>query len=381
MSRSVKREVSAEENCLQNASKTDDGQLEARYECPICYCWLNEPILTKCGHRFCRKCITDWLNEKNSNCPLDNEPLDIKCDIFPDNCTRREISQIKKPCPNWMRGCADQLSPTEIDSHQLQCPFGMSSQSQPCPFARVKCKFVGRDEATLNEHIATDYQKHLQLLLDSYTGSGERYRFWDPPEKNSAPEMSTNELVRSMYERIVILEQELHILSIKLSKQDTQLAKVHHEVDPRYSAGVLLWKLDDFSSKVDTMQANSNCMFYSGEAYTSPHGYKFCARINVPSRTKEFIGLHVHLMQSENDYHLEWPFKGRIKITLLNVRNPERSQHDTIMSKPEILAFHRPNQEISPRGFGFLEFAKIKEVLAKFMDNNMVVIKIEMNIV
>ncbi|KFB38233.1 hypothetical protein ZHAS_00005555 [Anopheles sinensis] len=381
MSRPVKREVSAEENCLQSASKVDDGVLEARYECPICYCWLNEPILTKCGHRFCRKCITDWLNEKNSNCPLDNEPLDIKCDIFPDNCTRREISQIRKPCPNSMRGCAGQFSPTEIDCHLRQCPFAMSSQQLPCPFARVHCKFTAQNEPALNAHVAAEYHHHLQLLLDSHTGSSDRYKFWDPPAKNSAPEMSSDDLVRSMCERIVVLEQELHILKIKLSKQEVQLAKVNQEVDPRYSGGVLLWKLDDFSNKIDTMLANSNCMFYSGEAYTSPHGYKFCARINVPPRTKDSIGLHVHLMQSENDYHLEWPFKGRIKITLLNVRDPELSQHDTIMSKPEILAFHQPKQDISPRGFGFLEFAKIKDVLNKFADNNTVIIKIQMNIV
>uniref|UniRef100_A0A182QDD0 TNF receptor-associated factor 6 n=1 Tax=Anopheles farauti TaxID=69004 RepID=A0A182QDD0_9DIPT len=383
MSRPVKREVSAEENCLQqhSAAKLDDGVLEARYECPICYCWLNEPILTKCGHRFCRKCITDWLNEKNSNCPLDNEPLDIKCDIFPDNCTRREISQIKKPCPNSVRGCVEQFSPTEIDSHLRQCPFAMSRQSQSCPFARVKCKFIAPDEAALNAHIASDCQQHLQLLLDTYTGGNERYKFWDPPAKNSVPEMSTTDLVRSMYERIVILEQEVRILGIKLSKQDIQLTKINQEVDPRYSGGVLLWKLDDFSNKIDSMLANSNCMFFSGEAYTSPHGYKFCARINVSPRTKDSIGLHMHLMQSENDYHLEWPFKGRIKITLLNVRVPELSQHDTIMSKPEILAFHRPTQDICPRGYGFLEFAKIKDVMAKFADNNTVVIKVQMNIV
>lgn len=102
-------------------------------------------------------------SEKNSNCPLDNEPLDIKCDIFPDNCTRREISQIKKPCPNSMRGCGEQLSPTDIDTHLRQCPFAMSRQSQPCPFARVKCKFVAPDEAAMSAHIASDCQQHLQV--------------------------------------------------------------------------------------------------------------------------------------------------------------------------------------------------------------------------
>lgn len=34
---------------------------EARFECPICLAWLRDPVLTSCGHRFCRNCIYSWL--------------------------------------------------------------------------------------------------------------------------------------------------------------------------------------------------------------------------------------------------------------------------------------------------------------------------------
>lgn len=39
----------------------EGGKVEPRYECPICLNWLTEPMLTSCGHRFCKKCIFEWM--------------------------------------------------------------------------------------------------------------------------------------------------------------------------------------------------------------------------------------------------------------------------------------------------------------------------------
>lgn len=30
------------------------------YECSICLSWLRDPVLTKCGHRFCGACLEEW---------------------------------------------------------------------------------------------------------------------------------------------------------------------------------------------------------------------------------------------------------------------------------------------------------------------------------
>lgn len=38
-----------------------DDKYESGFECPICLAWLKDPILTKCGHRFCKNCIYSWL--------------------------------------------------------------------------------------------------------------------------------------------------------------------------------------------------------------------------------------------------------------------------------------------------------------------------------
>ena len=34
---------------------------DEKYDCPICLLVLREPVQTKCGHRFCRRCIEKWI--------------------------------------------------------------------------------------------------------------------------------------------------------------------------------------------------------------------------------------------------------------------------------------------------------------------------------
>jgi len=44
-------------------------------ECPICRdTILTECLVTKCGHKYCDKCINQWL-ENNSACPYCRAPI------------------------------------------------------------------------------------------------------------------------------------------------------------------------------------------------------------------------------------------------------------------------------------------------------------------
>lgn len=207
-------------------------------------------------------------------------------------------------------------------------------------------------------------------------------RQWDAPNKDtnrtngsSSATSSDADLLKALYERIVVLEQQGREKDMKIEKLTKQMSKASLQ------HGVLVWKIAQFQNKIVAMAADPNAMFYSGEAYTSPHGYRYCVRINISPKVKDFIGLHVHLMKSDNDFHLEWPFRGRIKISMIH-RNLNETKHDIIMSKPEILAFHRPSQEISPRGFGFLEYASISHVLNKgYVIMDTLTIKVQLNIV
>jgi TNF receptor-associated factor 6 len=278
-------------------------------------------------------------------------------DIFPDNFTKRHLSEIRKSFPE---------------------EFHPANELLECRFSTLSCNFNTTSPDVLDKHMKEATKEHVDLLLSSYLKT--QYQAWDPLDKSKnndkeeffRQQSTTRDLINAMFERIVVLEQQTREQAIKI--ENLQSMEKRH--------GTLVWKIDDFKRKVELMQTNSNMMFYSTDAYTSPDGYKFCARINLSHKMKDYLSLHVHLMKSENDYHLSWPFIGRIKISMVNIKNAALSQNDCIMSKPEILAFHRPNEEISCRGFGFTEYAIISDVIKRgFIENDCLVIKIQMNIV
>lgn len=275
-------------------------------------------------------------------------------DIFPDNYTKREIENIRKSFPE-----------------QFEPPNPIFE----CRFSSLSCDFKSSDPQAVEAHMNEKFKEHIDLLLSSHLKT--QYQAWDVEKSASGQDSevyqtSTRELIERMYERIVILEQQNREQTVKIEKLQQMETNRH---------GVLVWRIEDFKRKIETMQSNPQAMYYSSECFTEPNGYKFCARINLSTKMRDCLSFHIHLMKSENDYHLSWPFIGRIKISMIN-KDQQLNQNDILMSKPEILAFHRPREDISPRGFGFMEYAMVNEITKRgFIDNDCLTIKIQMNIV
>lgn len=102
-------------------------------------------------------------------CPVDNMKLQ-NSDIFPDNFTRREISQQRTKCPNLKRGCLEELSPLDVESHLLICAFKPIEYQLPdneklrCSYVEFGCDAKFDDEPGLQRHLEHDIQKHLMVM-------------------------------------------------------------------------------------------------------------------------------------------------------------------------------------------------------------------------
>lgn len=88
-------------------------------------------------------------------------------DIFPDNFTRREISQQRTKCPNIVRGCLEELSPLDIENHLFVCKFKLpelpDNEKLRCSFVDVGCSEKFEDEPQLQRHLEQEIQKHLTV--------------------------------------------------------------------------------------------------------------------------------------------------------------------------------------------------------------------------
>ncbi|VVC92269.1 unnamed protein product [Leptidea sinapis] len=302
------------------------NQPESRYECPVCLNWLRDPVITTCGHKFCKKCITSW---NSGHCPIDNINLSMKVDIFPDNYTKREIQEQRMSCPFAAKGCSVKVTPLDLDSHISTCEYNQPEASHqsditiPCSFKAVGCKETFDNQEDLNNHLHND------------------------------------------------------ILTFAVAKM-----KQNNDMLLRYCMGNYIWKIDNFQARLDAMLKDHYKMLYSPGFYTSPNGYRFCVRLNISPQNPQCFALHVHLMKTEYDDCLDWPFNGRIAFSMINQYNPELTQRDTMMSNSSLIAFRKPTAEICLRGFGYTEYALVSDVIRNgFVKDDVLIVKVSIRCV
>lgn len=126
---------------------------------------------------------------------------------------------------------------------------------------------------------------------------------------------------RALYERIVVLEQKSREQDIIIANMSEQINSNHlsmSKIAVRYCNGCYIWYLADFKNKINTMKNNHNIMQYSPGFFTSPNGYKFCIRFNLSPKDPNYVAILVHMMRTEYDNTLDWPFSGRISVSIVH---------------------------------------------------------------
>lgn len=126
----------------------------------------------------------------------------------------------------------------------------------------------------------------VKTFRDGQNLSGmENSRLWDAPAKR-ATNGGESDLIRTMCSRIVVLEQQYREQSVKMDQMTEEMGRL---MQLKHCDGVLVWRIEQFHSKVDSMGNNPNVLLYSTEAFTSPQGYKFCARLNISPKVRLFF--------------------------------------------------------------------------------------------
>ena len=115
--------------------------------------------------------------------------------------------------------------------------------------------------------------------------------------------------------------------------------------------GILLWKIDEFSQRRQEAIDGTTISLYSVPFYTSHQGYKMCARVYLNG---DGIGKGTHLslffvvMKGSNDAVLQWPFKQKVTLVLLNQQSGKKNIVDQFRPDPQSSSFQRPiNREMN----------------------------------
>ncbi|KAM7427022.1 hypothetical protein ABFA07_021782 [Porites harrisoni] len=98
--------------------------------CIICFLPSKEPVLTRCGHRFCRECLEEYMRRQEQEshqltCPSDREVLEPHKDIFPDKLAERKVLSHVIKCPSDSCEWTGELR--EKENHLASCPWKIVS--------------------------------------------------------------------------------------------------------------------------------------------------------------------------------------------------------------------------------------------------------------
>ena len=158
-------------------------------------------------------------------------------------------------------------------------------------------------------------------------------------------------------------KQEYHEKLIREMKGKIKtLESTIQDFEGRNGNGLFVWKIKNYSKMRRDAERGDMTAIHSGSFYSSFYGYKLCIRVNlngVDSAKGTHLSLFIHFMQGEYDDMLDWPFSGKIILTVMD-QNPicEMRSHisETLMSKPNLAAFQRPTSNRNHKGFGYMEF-------------------------
>ena len=170
------------------------------------------------------------------------------------------------------------------------------------------------------------------------------------------------------------------IKDMKLKIRD--LEKTVNEFEGRNCNGIYFWKVKNYRKLRLDAERGEVTAIHSSSFYSSVYGYKLCIRVNlngVDSARGTHLSLFIHFMQGEFDDILDWPFNGKIILTVID-QNPicELRNHvsETLISKPNLAAFQRPQNPRNHKGFGYMEFVPLSAIdKMTYVRNDTLIIK------
>ena len=339
-------------------------------KCSICLELIYTPVLTSCGHLFCQSCVAG-----QKVCPTCRSELEYMRDQF----NERKVRSLKVKCPNWEKGCEWKGDLGDIPQHtgancQLQtvpCPNckanivrgRLGQHGWVCPQRAYKCPHCKHQDTYVNittthstvceefplvcpagcrkHYSRSKLAKHLavcgeELVPCKYSSIGcqeviKRHQLHAHLDKRKDLHLEKSmDMVMQLSMGLSELSMSMRLVVAGAAKPDTSQLPLTfrrwlQNTPTCYPRPPWVIKMEGFQEKKE-----KSCRWFSYPFYSHFGGYKMCLRVDANGHTGgrgTHVSVFIFLMQGDNDCHLVWPFKGTIKVSLLN--QLEDGQHLT----------------------------------------------------
>ena len=194
------------------------------------------------------------------------------------------------------------------------------------------------------------------------------------------------EQVSEQQSKIREQDQQLNSKDELINEMKLQLDQCHVEIDDlKYGTtnGTLIWKLCNFRASLNNALSHKNFSMYSPAILTSKFGYKLCAQLFPAGSTDcngRYMSIYFHLLPTEHDDVLRWPFSNKISFTLIDqVDDGDEAKNVsyTIIPAPNGSNYQKPNQKMS-EGRGCHQFVSLDVLESRnYIKNDSIFIKIK----
>lgn len=193
------------------------------------------------------------------------------------------------------------------------------------------------EQKQINQNSSLRVLQETQLRHDRRLGDIERMRLADNPEFTRG---------NNLRGKAARQDAQLAMFEIRMAEMNLRFQCLE---STNYS-GVLIWRLNDFAMRKREAVTGKNVSLYSQPFYTDRHGYKMCARVylNGDGLGKgTHISLFFAVMKGDYDPLLNWPFKKKVTLMLLDQCGGRRQLSDTFRPDPSSSSFMRPVNEMN----------------------------------
>lgn len=153
--------------------------------------------------------------------------------------------------------------------------------------------------------------------------------------------------------RLEALEGETHKHDTHINTHKAQLNKNEERFRQLEGAcynGKLIWKVTDYRAKKREAVDGHTVSIFSQPFYTGRCGYRLCARayLNGDGSGKgTHLSLYFVVMRGEFDSLLQWPFRQRVTLMLLDQSGKKNHITETFKADPNSSSFKRPDGEMN----------------------------------
>ena len=330
--------------------------------CPICQEILSDPLITSCGHLFCRMCL-----ERHGGGPKDCPVCRQEYTVMSDQFHARRISGLKVKCSNARRGCkwSGELKDAKGHVGSSSCQFAdvlcknscgkyfrrtviVDHETNQCPKRPYTCNHCGK-KGTFDDIESSHYTVCTLLPVPCPTGCSTqvprnqlllhlsecyrrpvrcKYHQIGCPavleakdmeqhleaQKDRHLELSMDAVVKlttcvSQLQLLPDLAQQLAGSVMPLSRLWLKTPSVH-PFPPR------IIKLEGYEEK-----KAKGTVWYSVPFFTHPGGYKMCLQVytnGFKSAEGQYLSAYNCVLRGEMDQFLKWPLSGNVSMYLLN---------------------------------------------------------------